>query len=343
MQRQSDWDAQEVGTSPNDRADGPLLPAISSTEQRRPRLETVLDQIPRAGIGLVVAPAGSGKSVLLGQWARRSTARVCHLRITGTHDDPVIFARSLVSAIGAAAPEFDTGIADLVDGRALGAAFVSRLRTALEDLDQQTVIVIDDVHLLGNEWICRDLGRLLVRLPRTVRVAMGARWDPAIRLQRLRLDGLLVELRASDLAFTAAESRGLLESVSGRSLSPAQCTALQARTEGWAAGLQLAGISLQRVPDAGAFIDQFSGSGRLIADYLTEEVLDDLEPDIRRFLLQTSVLEWLDADLCDAVTDADDGAAMLDLLARRSLFLVHSDAAGERLRYHHLFADLLRY
>ncbi|MGK2867238.1 MAG: LuxR C-terminal-related transcriptional regulator [Mycobacterium sp.] len=332
-----------MGPSPSDLADRPLLPTHASAELPRPRLEAALDRVQPAGIGIVVAPAGSGKSVLLGQWARRSAARVCQMRVTASHDDPVLFARSLVSAFVAAAPEFDPGIAELVSGPALGPAFVNRLRAELESLGDQMVVVIDDVHLLDNELICGDLARLLGRLPQTVRVLMGARWDPPLRLQRLRLDGRLMELRASDLAFTGDESRDLLESVSGRPLSVAQAEALHARTEGWAAGLQLAGISLQRVPDADAFIDQFTGSDRLIADYLAEEVLDDLEPGVRRFLLSTSVLEWLDADLCDAVTGDGNGAEMLDLLAWRSLFLVHPGTADGRLRYHHLFADLLRY
>jgi LuxR family maltose regulon positive regulatory protein len=331
-----------MGHSPSDLVDRPSPPTTSSSKQRRPRLEAELDQVPAGGIGLIVAPAGSGKSVLLGDWASRSTDRVCQVRVTASHDDPVLFARSLVSAITAAAPEFDPGIADLVAGRALGPAFVNRLRTALETLDHPMVIVIDDMHRLDNESVCSDLTRLLGRLPQTVRVFMGARWDPPLRLQRLRLDGRLVELRASDLSFTADESRDLLESVSGRSLTVVQASALQVRTEGWAAGLQLAGISLQRVPDPDPFIDHYTGSDRLIADYLTGEVLDDLEPEVRRFLLSTSVLEWLDADLCDVVTGDGNAAAMLDLLSRRSLFLVQPHT-GERLRYHHLFADLLRY
>jgi LuxR family maltose regulon positive regulatory protein len=335
--------ADRMGPSPTAPAARTSPASTASSTLRRPRLESALDQVPPGGIGALVAPADSGKSVLLTQWTRQSTAHVCQLRVTANLDDPVVFARALVAAIAVEAPLFDSAISDLVAGRSLGPAFLSRLGAELGNLDRETVLIIDDLHLLVNESISADLTRMLVRLPPTVRVLLAARWDPALRLQRLRLEGRLVELRASELAFTADESRQLLESVSGRPLSESQAQALHSRTEGWAAGLQLAGISLQRVPDPDRFIEHFTGSDRLIADYLAEEVLDDLEADIRRFLLQTSVLDWLDADLCDAVTGGHDSAAMLDLLARRSLFLVQPDAAGERLRYHNLFADLLRY
>ncbi|MGK2964816.1 MAG: AAA family ATPase [Tepidiformaceae bacterium] len=148
-----------MGLSSSDLADLALPSTIVSAKQRRPRLEAALDQVPPAGVGVIVAPAGSGKSVLLSQWASRSEGRVCRMNVTASHDDPVHFARALVSAIATSAPEFDPAIADLVAGRALGPAFVNRLRTELEDLSHPLVVVIDDVHLLGNESICADLGR----------------------------------------------------------------------------------------------------------------------------------------------------------------------------------------
>ena len=236
-----------------------------------------------------------------------------------------MFARDLTSAIASVAPDFDPQVANSVaaSGSSLGAVFVSKLLVALEELGSELVLVLDDLHRLTNTAICGDLDHLIERLPDNVRLVLSARWDPLVRLQSLRLLTRLVEIRTGDLAFDAEEGRQLIESVSGRSLTTAQSDALVARTDGWAAGLQLAAISLQGVTEIDAFIDVFTGSNKVVADYLAEEVVDDLEPDVRRFLCHTSVLEWLDADVCNAVTGDTDAEAMLDLLARRSLFLVH--------------------
>lgn len=321
-----------------------VAPRVPISTVARPRLDRLLDRIPAGGLGLVVAPAGSGKSVVVGQWMRDRADPACQVQLTPAHDDPVVFARAVCSAIALVAPGFDPRVADAVAaaGPDLGAVFLSRLLVALEDLDHELVVVLDDVHRLANPAIGRDLDHLIERVPDNVRLVMSTRWDPPLRLQPLRLTSRLVEIRASDLAFDPEEGRRLIESVAGRSLSVAQTDALVARTDGWAAGLQLAAISLQRFVDVDAFIDGFTGSNKLVADYLAEEVIDDLQPDLRRFLLDTSVLEWLDTDLCNAVTGDDDAEQMLDVLAHRSLFLVHPERRGERLRYHHLFADLLR-
>ncbi len=275
---------------------------------------------------------------------RGSAARACHVQITPAQDDPVVFARALISAIASVAPDFDPRVADSVAaaGSEVGRVFVSRLLVGIEELDGELVIVLDDVHRLANRAIWADLDQVIERLPDNVRIVLSARWDPPVRLRSLQLLSRVVEIRAGDLAFDAEEARDLIEAVSGRQLTEDQTDALVARTDGWAAGLQLAAISLQRFADADAFIDGFTGSNKLVADYLAEEVIDELEPDVRRFLLHTSVLEWLSADVCNAVTGDRDAEEMLDMLARRSLFLVQPDRSGERLRYHHLFADLLR-
>ena len=333
-----------MGSSPTDGATTVVAPRLPASTVGRPRLDALLDRIPPGGIGLVVAPAGSGKSVLLGQWVRASVSRACQVQVSRAHDDPVVLARALTSAIASVAPDFDPRVADSVaaSGSDLGTVFVSRLLVGLEELDGELVIVLDDVHRLANTAAWADLDQLIERLPDNVRLALSARWDPPVRLQALQLLSRAVEIRASDLAFNTNEARNLIESVSGRRLTNAQTEALVERTDGWGAGLQLAAISLQRLGDVDAFIDGFTGSNRLVADYLAEEVMDDLEPDVRRFLLHTSVLEWLSADVCNAVTGETDAEAMLDVLARRSLFLVQPEHHGERLRYHHLFAELLR-
>jgi LuxR family maltose regulon positive regulatory protein len=317
---------------------------MPSCAVERSRLVESLDHIRPGGVGLISAPAGSGKSVLMAQWMRLDASARCQVRITSAHNDPVVFARALAVSIGSVAPHFDVRIASLVAGGGvgLGVEFLGRLLVDLEELAHPVDILFDDVQFLSDPALCRDVEALLACLPDNVRVVLGSRWDPLIRLNALRLDGRLVEVRASDLAFDASESRALIEAVSQRPISDAHLEALLRRTEGWAAGLQLAAISLARTPDAGQFVSAFTGSNRLVADYLGQEVIDDLEPDIRRFLLCTSVLEWLSPELCDALTGDDNAYEILGVLMSRSLFLV-PDGRGERLRYHHLFAELLRY
>jgi LuxR family maltose regulon positive regulatory protein len=280
----------------------------------------------------------------MAQWMRRRSTR-CQVRLTPGHNDPVVFARSLVTAVESVAPAFDVRVTGLVSGgnAGLGPAFVGRLLIELEELGGPVDILLDDAQLLIDSAVCHDLEALLARLPDNVRVVLGARWDPLIRLHDLRLKGRLVDVRMSELAFDAPESRALIEAVSERTLTDAQVDSLWRRTEGWAAGLQLAAISLERSPDVERFVNAFTGSNRLVADYLIQEVIDELEPDVRRFLLRTSILEWLRPELCDAVTGDDNAHEMLEVLRSRWLFLVPRDGRGEQLRYHHLFAGLLRY
>ena len=232
-----------------------------------------------------------------------------------------------------------------------GTGAVATSRTTLVDelieeiasLTGDTVLIVEDLHVLSNRSLLEELGRLFCALPDSTRAILTSRRDLPWALHSLRVEGRLIELRGTDLAFAAAEARELLHKVSGLELTDAQVHALLGRTDGWAVGLQLAGISLRDAPDVGSFIDTFAGSHRHVAEYLLEEVLEQLEPEVRRFLFQTSVLDWLSADLCDAVTGSDDARSMLALLDRRSLFLIPLDGTGEQFRYHRLFGDLLRF
>ena len=185
---------------------------------------------------------------------------------------------------------------------------------------------------------------LLEHLPPRVHLVVSARADPPLPLARLRAAGQLAEFRASDLRFTREEAAAALQEVVGHDLplTEASWTALDARTEGWAAGVQLAALSLRDHPDVERFIMSFSGSHRYVLDYLTEEVLERQPSDVRSFLLETSVLDRLSGDLCDAVTGRTDGQAMLEAIERANLFLVPLDDVRRWWRYHHLFADLLR-
>ncbi|UPK75677.1 LuxR C-terminal-related transcriptional regulator [Nocardioidaceae bacterium SCSIO 66511] len=306
-------------------------------------MSQALDSIPSGGTGLLIAPAGSGKSVLLEEWGR--TNNVISLSVRAAHDDSVRLARDLVAAVHEAYPAVDPAIAALsvTGGSRLGSVFVDALVADLADLREEIVLALDDLHAITNSDSLSDLGDLLLAMPDNVRAVIASRWDQPLHLGRLRLQNRLVELRLSDLAFGPTEAARLLEGVSGRAMSSRQVETLVSRTEGWAAGLQLAALSLQKLPDVDAFVAGFAGDDRLVAEYLADEVVRSLEPSVREFVLRTSVLEWLTPDLCEAVTGHDGARAMLRSLVDRGLFLTRVDGEIERFRYHQLFADLLRF
>ena len=312
----------------------------------RPELAARLDALEPGGLGLLIASAGAGKSTVLRQWsAARPDLRIAAVALTARHDDPVVLARDVSQAIRQASPEVKKGrpAGDRSGRTSFGYGVVAELRAALVGAPDNLVLVLEDLHTLTNRTLLQDLGPFFCALPDSVRAVVTTRRDPPWALHRLRISEGLVEIRGSDLAFGADEARALVEGISGQALTNAQVEALLNRTEGWAVGLQLAAISLRQSADVAQFIAGFTGSHRLVAEYLMEEVLEQQEPEVRRFLLQTSVLDWLSADLCDAVTGAGDARAVLEQLDRRSLFLIPLDSTGELVRYHHLFAELLSY
>ena len=320
------------------RASAPSVP--------RSRLLEQLDRLPGGGLALVVAPAGSGKSVLLSQWSRsRPDLRMATLSLTPRHDDAVAFARDLATALRPVLPQVGSRLDDAVmtGGSVLGERFVSQLTDELAAAPPGLAIILDDLHLLTNASVVAGLERLVTETPVTTRWVIAARWDPALHLARLRVDDRLVELRAEHLAFDEAEAHELIEAVAHREVPADSVRTLVDRTDGWAAGLQLASISLRDVEDPAAFVTDFAGTDRLVVEYLTQEVLDRQDPHAYRFLLDTSVLPWLSAELCDAVTGRADSREQLNRLVEQSLFVVPLDRGGDRFRYHPLFADLLHY
>ena len=328
------------------RVTDPLQQPLPRTAVPRPSLERRLDRVGPGGVALLVAAAGSGKSVLVRQWVeRRPELRVAAVALGPAQDDAVVLVRELLEAVRAAAPQVDAGIGELVSsgGSALGAPFIDALLAELAQLSEELVVILEDLHLLENAALVDDVGELMTRLPRTTRCILSTREDPPWPLRQLRLDGRLVELRGADLAFGPGEARQLLEAVSEQDFTDHEVATLRDRTDGWAVGLQLAAISLRDAPDVGASVETFAGNDRLVGEYLLEEVLARQDPETRRFLLHTSVLEWLSVDLCNAVTGNDNARVMLDRLDKHSLFVIALDRSGELFRYHHLFADLLRY
>jgi LuxR family transcriptional regulator, maltose regulon positive regulatory protein len=312
----------------------------------RPRLVQALAGEVARGRVLVCAPAGSGKTALLADWARGGGRAVAWLGLDVGDTDPARFWRYVVAALDRARP----GLAERVNpllGPPAPRSFEGLVTALINELaahpgDGEVVLVLDDYHLADSGPVRASVAFLLENLPPGLRVVVSSRTEPPLPLARLRARGQLAELRAAELRFTPEEAAALLGETAGPGLPGTAVAALTARTEGWAAGLQLAGLSLRGQADAAGFVAAFSGSHRFVLDYLADEVLDGQTRQVRRFLLETSVLERLSGDLCDAVTGRADSQALLQDIERAGLFLVPLDEVRGWWRYHHLFADLLR-
>ena len=216
------------------------------------------------------------------------------------------------------------------------------LLNEVASLTQRSVVVLDDYHLIDAQPIHEAIAFFLDHLPPPLHLVIASRADPSLPLSRLRARGQLTELRASDLRFTVDEAVTFLNDTAGLDLAEQEVAALEARTEGWIAGLQLAALSMRGRDDVAGFIGAFTGNDRYIVDYLVEEVLQRQSAAVRSFLLQTSILERLTGSLCDAVTEQQNGSAMLEALERNNLFVVPLDDKRMWYRYHHLFAHVLQ-
>jgi LuxR family maltose regulon positive regulatory protein len=316
----------------------------------RPRLAQRLDDGLRRGLILVCAPAGYGKTVLLADWARNGEHPAAWLSLDTGDNDPARFWRHAVAALDRARPGIAGRVGPLLGPpapasfEALVTALVNEL-AAGGDGDEVVLLVLDDYHVIGAGPVHESLGFLLAHRPPGLVLVLASRADPPLALARRRVRGQLAELRAAELRFTAGEAAALLEQVAGaplQALPDADVAALAARTEGWAAGLQLAALSLRGRPDVAGFVAAFTGSHRYVLDFLAEEVLERQSREVRTFLLETSVLERLSGPLCDAVTGRAGSQALLERVERAGLFMVPLDEVRGWWRYHHLFADLLR-
>jgi LuxR family maltose regulon positive regulatory protein len=293
---------------------------------------------------LVCGPAGFGKSSLLADWAHRGQRTVAWLSLDEDDNDPARFWRHVAAALDVHRP----GLAQQVAAQ-FGVSSPNSFKTpvtmlinALAEAGDAVVLVLDDYHLIEEPTVHRSVEFLLEHLPSGLRLVLASRTDPPLPLARLRARGQLTELRGADLRFTAAESTELLRAAVGTELSDSAALALAERTEGWAAGLQLAVLSLRGRGDVAGVVEAFSGSHRFVLDYLTEEILDRQDQQIRDFLLETSVLERVSAPLCDAVRGRTGSQQLLEEVERANLFLYPLDEARRWWRYHILFAGMLR-
>jgi LuxR family maltose regulon positive regulatory protein len=312
----------------------------------RTRLVEALGEGLARGRVLVCAPAGFGKTALLADWARRGGRPVAWLGLDDGDSDPARFWRYAVAALDRTRPGLAGRVGPLLGPPSPG-SFEGLVTALINELaadpgPDEVLLVLDDYHLVDSGPVHESVAFLLEHLLPGLRVVVAGRADPPLPLARLRARGQLAELRAADLRFTGEEAAALLAEAAGPGLPGTAAEALVARTEGWAAGLQLAGLSLRGHADPAGFAASFSGSHRFVLDYLADEVLDGQPEHVRAFLLETSVLERLTGELCDAVTGRAGSQAMLAGIERAGLFLVPLDEVRGWWRYHHLFADLLR-
>jgi LuxR family transcriptional regulator, maltose regulon positive regulatory protein len=306
----------------------------------RPELWKRLDEA--ASVTVISAPAGSGKTVLLRSWIEETglADRAAWVQVAREESDPQRWWLSVLDALrrtGAgstlvhtltAAPDLD------------GWAIVERLLNDLAPLRARLWLVLDDVHELASEEARKQLELLILRAPPELRFVLATRHDLRLGLHRLRLAGELAELRAGDLQFSYAQAQALFETA-GVNVSGPTLAKLVDRTEGWAAGLRLAALSLAGHPDPERFAAEFSGSERTLAEYLLAEVLGRQDPRVRRLLLRTSVLERVNGELADLLTGESGGERTLQDLEDANAFVVSLDASRSWFRYHHLFAELL--
>jgi LuxR family maltose regulon positive regulatory protein len=325
------------------------VPPLRPNAVPRPRLIERLDEGLRSRLTLVSAPAGFGKTTVVSEWATGCSRldpeiRLAWLSLDEGDSDPARFFSYLIAALQTVAADFGQGVLDMLRSPQPPPieSMLTDLLNEIATLPHGVVLLLDDYHLVDSEAVDETLAFLLEHLPPQLHVVIATREDPRLPLARWRARGQLTELRAADLRFTPSEAAEFLNRGMNLDLSAEDITALETRTEGWIAGLQLAALSIQGRSDATGFIQAFTGSNRFVLDYLVEEVLQRQPQRTRSFLLQTSILDKLCGPLCDAVTGQKHGNRTLERLERDNLFVVPLDEERRWYRYHHLFADVLQ-
>jgi LuxR family maltose regulon positive regulatory protein len=324
------------------------LPPIRPELVSRPRLIERLNAGLHRKLTLVSAPAGFGKTTLVSQWVAGCERLTAWLSLDGGDNDPTRFLAYLVAALQTIAANIGEGVLGVLHASQPQPPSTESILTALLNeittIPDNFVLVLDDYHVIDAKPVDNALTFLLEHLPPQMHLVIATREDPNIPLARYRAGGQLTELRVADLRFTPAEATDFLNQVVGLNLSAEDITALEIRTEGWIAGLQLAALSMQGHQDTTNFIQSFTGSHHFVLDYLVEEVLQRQSESVQVFLLRTSILGRMCGPLCDAVLldSAVSGQKTLEYLEHANLFIVPLDNERHWYRYHHLFAELLR-
>ena len=333
------------------------IPPPRSNLVLRPRLVEQLNKGLSSGrkLTLISAPAGFGKTTLVSEWVAGPRdcppklvcgSSVAWLSLDEADNDPARFISYLVAALQTIKPGIGEGLLPALQGpQPLHIeTLLTLLLNEISAYPEHFVIILDDYHSVDSQTVDQSLNYLIEHQPPQMHLVISTREDPQLPLARYRARGQLTELRAADLRFTPGEAAELLNQVTGLGLSVENIAALETRTEGWIAGLQLAAISMQGHKDAAGFIQSFTGSHRFVMDYLLEEVLQQQSESIQTFLLHTSMLDRMCGPLCDAILpdSSVSGQATLEYLERSNLFTVALDNERRWYRYHHLFGDLLR-
>ncbi len=310
----------------------------------RPHLVAALNAGLSGKLTLVSAPAGYGKTTLLGEWIDQQEVPFGWVSLDAKDNDPDRFFSYLIAGLQAIDVTVEDNILSNLQtqsGDKVG-AFLLPLINQISASADHFALVLDDYHRIHDQEIHNALTYLLENLPPNMHLVIATRSDPPLRLAKLRAQGELCEVRVDDLRFTVEEAVQYFNQSMGLGMSPSDITILTQKTEGWIVGLQLAGITLQKHPDKHQFVVTFAGDDRYIADYLLDEALNRQPAQIQSFLLQTSILDRLCASLCDSVTGWDDSQSLLTALEQANLFLVPLDHQRVWYRYHHMFADLLQ-
>ncbi len=323
------------------------VPPLHASLVPRPGLIARLDEGLRMGrqTTLVSAPAGFGKTTLVSAWVAEADRPSAWLSLDEGDNDAVRFLSYFVAALQKVDPQIGRSMQSLwqspepAQPEALWIALANDIAVTPHPL----LMVVDDYHVIHSMQIHQQLASLLDHLPQQMHLVILTREDPPLPLSRLRARGQMSEVRQADLRFSLQEAALFLNANMGLGLTPDDVAVLEARTEGWIAGLQLAALSMRQTDDIPGFVQSFAGSNRYILDYLTDEVIERQPPDVREFLLQTSILERLSAPLCDAVTGRDNSHGILLALEQGNLFLIPLDESRQWYRYHSLFAELLRH
>jgi LuxR family maltose regulon positive regulatory protein len=325
------------------------VPPIRSIQIARPRLFDLINGSLGRALILVSAPAGYGKTTLVSRWLKETQIPSAWLSLDDGDNDPIRFLQYLLAALVPIVPSIENDLPGILQGirPAQFEDVMTLLTNELAAFSDPFVLVLDDFHVIHSEAVLKIISYLLEHLPPQMHLALLTRTDPPLPLSRLRVRGQLLDIRADQLRFTQAEIAAFLNETMGLTLSANDLSAMEARTEGWIAGLQLAALSMQGCKDIHGFVSAFTGSHHYVMDYLTEEVLRLQPKKVGTFLLQTSILDRLCGPLCEAVVDADtaepiDGQGMLESLEEMNLFTIPLDDERHWYRYHHLFADVLR-
>ena len=320
------------------------IPPPRSKAVLRPRLVERLNKGLHGRLTLISAPPGFGKTTLASEWVAGCERPTAWLSLDEGDNDPTRFLAYLVAALQTIAANIGQGALAVLQSpqppptESILTSLLNEITSTLNNF----ILVLDDYHVIDAIPVENVLTFLIEHLPPQMHLVITTREDPQLPLSRLRVRGQLTELRITDLRFTPSETAEFLNHVMGLNLSAENITALEASTEGWVAGLQLAALSMQGREDISGFIKAFAGDDRYVVDYLVEEVLDSQPELVRSFLLQTSILDRLSGPLCDAITHQGEGKRQLESLERGNLFVVPLDDKRHWYRYHHLFADVLR-